>query len=97
MVWTCNIYNKNAIGRVKCSAFYFAITKPTYTNNNGEIDKIALCEICVNELELDNFKKKKTLVDNKRGKYELIGLENGQFYRKRLIFKFLIFSQKLIW
>ena len=69
----CDHYNK------KCSNFYFAITSPTYFDENGNIKKIGLCELCVNEYKLDSFNKVNILVDADKKKYELKGLENGQY------------------
>ena len=37
--------------------FYFAITSPTYIDENENIKKIGLCELCVNEYKLDSFIK----------------------------------------
>ena len=77
--WECSICNKNAVGTIKCSNFNFAITKPTYLDDMKNIKKIAICDICLNKFELDNFKNPKTLVDPINNKYQLVGFENGQY------------------
>tara|TARA_B100001564_G_scaffold278536_1_gene240591 strand:- start:1299 stop:1655 length:357 start_codon:yes stop_codon:yes gene_type:complete len=77
--WPCSICGNNAVGREKCSNFYFAITSPTYFDENENIKKIGLCELCVNEYKLDSFNKKHILIDTDKKEYELKGLENGQY------------------
>ena len=79
--WGCNICAENAVGRKKCSNFYFAITNPTYLDNDGNIKKIGLCEVCINKFNLDYFNSK-ILIDKDKKKYEIKGLENGQYSEK---------------
>tara|TARA_B100001540_G_C15788597_1_gene634396 strand:+ start:1810 stop:2139 length:330 start_codon:yes stop_codon:yes gene_type:complete len=76
--WRCCICNENAVGRMKCSEFSFAITKPTYLDNNKNIQKLALCDVCVYYFKLGEFSNKKILVDDDQTEYELVGLESGQ-------------------
>lgn len=77
--WGCSICAENAVGRIKCSNFYFAITSPTYLDNNGNIKKIGLCEVCINKFNLDSFDNSKILIDKDKKEYEIKGLENGQY------------------
>lgn len=84
--WGCCICDENAIGRVRCSEFSFAITNPTYKNNEGEIEKQALCEVCIDKFKLDNFQTSKTLIDDKGNKYIVKGLERGQYMEQIDVF-----------
>ena len=78
--WGCSICNKNAVGTIECSNFNFAITVPTYLDKNKNIDKIAICDICLKKLKLDNFNNQKVLIDsNNNNKYLIKGFENGQY------------------
>ena len=77
--WPCNICNKNAVGSITCSTFYFAITKPSYLDENGEIKNLALCELCIEKHGIDDLLNKKILIDSNEKTYEIQGLENGQY------------------
>lgn len=77
--WACSICEKNAVGRIKCSEFSFAITNPSYKNNKNEIEKVALCEVCIIKFKLDTFQTNNILVNNEGNKYEIVGLERGQY------------------
>ena len=78
--WGCSICNKNAVGTIKCSNFNFAITLPTYLDKNNNIDKIAICDICLKKFKLDDFNNPKVLIDsNNNNKYLIKGVENGQY------------------
>jgi len=77
--WSCCICNKNAVGQGKCSEFNFAITTPTYLDNNGEIKKIALCDKCINKFSLIDFNNPKKLIDLNNKEYTIKGLEMGQY------------------
>ena len=77
--WGCSICAENAVGRIKCSNFYFAITSPTYLENNGNIKKIGLCEVCIKEHKMDDLINKKILIDSNKKTYEIQGLEHGQY------------------
>jgi Tfp pilus assembly protein PilF len=84
--WNCSICDENAVGRIKCSEFSFAITSPTYKNKKDEIEKLALCEVCIDKYKLDNFQTSKTLVDDKGNKYTIKGLERGQYMEQMDVF-----------
>jgi len=77
--WSCCICNKNAVGTKKSSYFNFAITSPTYLDNNGEINKIALCDLCVDKFNLLDFNNSKKLIDSDNKEYDMRGLEIGQY------------------
>lgn len=77
--WECSICNKNAVGTMICSNFNFAITKPTYFDNMKNIKKIAICDICLNKFKLYDFNNPKLLIDPLNNKYQLKGLEQGQY------------------
>lgn len=77
--WSCCICNKNAVGRQKCSDFNFAITTPTYLDSNGEIKKIAVCDICINKFSLLDFNNPKKLIDSDNKEYDIKGFEMGQY------------------
>jgi len=77
--WSCCICNKNSVGAKKCSDFNFAITSPTYLDNNGEIKKIAVCDICIDKFTLFDFANPKKLIDLDNKEYDIKGFEKGQY------------------
>ena len=77
--WECSICNKNAVGTIKCSNFNFVITSPTYLDNNKNIKKIAICDICLKIFKLDDFNNPKILINSFNNKYKIKGFEQGQY------------------
>jgi len=79
-LWECSICNKNAVGTTICSNFNFIITSPTYLDENKNIKKIAVCDLCLKQFNLDDFNNPKLLIDSNNNKYQIKGLEQGQYY-----------------
>ena len=77
--WECSICNKNAVGTMVCSNFNFIITSPTYLDENKNIKKIAVCDLCLKQFKLDDFNNPKLLLDFNNNKYQIKGLEQGQY------------------
>jgi hypothetical protein len=69
---TCCICEKNAIGKVNYTKFDYLITSPSCFDENQDIKKNAVCEICSSNII------GKVLIDNNNIKYLVRGLENGQ-------------------
>lgn len=68
----CCICEKNAVGKINYTKFDYLITSPSSFDENQNIKKNAICEICSNDII------GKTLIDNNNIKYLVRGLENGQ-------------------
>lgn len=77
--WECSICNKNAVGTMSCSNFNFIITSPTCLDENKNIRKISVCDICLNRFKLDSFSNPKILIDSDNNKYNIKGFEQGQY------------------
>ena len=80
--WECSICNKNAVGTVQCSNFNFVITSPTCLDENKNIKKIAICDLCLKQFKLDDFTNPKLLINTNNNKYQIKGFEQGQYYRE---------------
>ena len=68
----CCVCGKNAVGRVSYTKFDYLITSPSYLDNNSNIKKLAICEICSSDII------GKSVIDTDKKKYLIRGLENGQ-------------------
>lgn len=68
---TCCICEKNAVGKINYTKFDYLIISPSCFDENQDIKKNAICEICSSDII------GKTLIDNNI-KYLVRGLENGQ-------------------
>ena len=68
----CCLCSKNAVGKVNYTKFDYLITKPSYVDENDNIKKLAICEICSSDII------GKYVIDTDEKKYLIRGLENGQ-------------------
>lgn len=67
----CCVCENNAVGKINYTKFDYLITSPSCNDENGDIKKNAICEICSSDII------GKTIIDNNT-KYLVRGLENGQ-------------------
>ena len=75
----CCLCNKNAVGTIKTSLFYYLITSPSFLNEKKEITKLSCCEKCIENFDLTNFNKTHEFIDKNKNIYKLKGFEDGQW------------------
>ena len=75
----CCLCNKNAVGTIKTSLFYYLITSPSFLNEKKEITKLSCCEKCIEKFDLTNFNKTHEFIDKNKNIYKLKGFEDGQW------------------